>query len=192
MELQPEEFTDEPYLANVEPLSPIHETVPTRRNNRRRRRRQSSWLRSMESLLDEYWTNANPWATRLISNSLEIKLELPMETTSLLLLISDLPHDKPVHTPEINENMVTVDHNLSGGVISSLHPKNGDAVKGITPASTKENPYKTTCEQVDSQEVYPKNLPSAIFLETTPTDNPDLPSVNEEELLISTVDHSSP
>ena len=93
--------------------------------------------------------------------------------------------------PEINENMVTVDHNLSGGVISSLHPENSDAVEGITPSSTKENPYKTTCEEVDDQEVYPKKLPSTIFLETTPTDNLDLPSVNEEELLISTVNHSS-
>ena len=35
MELQPEEFTNEPYLANIdhkEPSSPTHEMVPTKRN----------------------------------------------------------------------------------------------------------------------------------------------------------------
>ena len=40
MELQPEEFTNEPYLANVdhyESSSPTHEMVSPRRNNRRRR-----------------------------------------------------------------------------------------------------------------------------------------------------------
>lgn len=88
--------------------------------------------------------------------------------------------------------MVTVDHNPSGGVISSLHPENSNAVEGVTPSSTKENPYKTTCEEVDDQEVYPKKVPSAIFLETTPANNLDLPSASKEEPLISIVDHFSP
>ena len=87
--------------------------------------------------------------------------------------------------------MVTVDHDLSGGVISSLYPENGDAVKGTTPSSTKENPYKMTCEGVDDQEVYPEKLPSAILLKTTPTASSDLPFANKEELLVSNVNHFS-
>ena len=81
--------------------------------------------------------------------------------------------------------MVTVDHDLSGGVISSLYPENGDAFEGITPSSTKENPYKTTCEEVDDQEVYPEKLPSAIFLEMTPITSSDLHSANKEETEIT-------
>ena len=69
----------------------------------------------MESLLSEYWTNANPWETRLISNSLKIKPDLPTEITSLFLPISDLSLDKPTHALELIENMVIVDHDLSGG-----------------------------------------------------------------------------
>ena len=94
--------------------------------------------------------------------------------------------------PESNKNMVTVDHDLSGGVISSLYPENGDVVEGTTPSSTKENPYKMTCEEVDNQEVYPKKLPSTILLEMTPTDSSDLPSVNKEGLLTSIVNHFLP
>ena len=84
------------------------------------------------------------------------------------------------------------DHDLSGGVISSLYPENSDAAEGITPSSTKENTYKMTCEEVDDHEVYPEKLPSATLLETTPTDNLDLPSAKKEEPLISIVDHFSP
>ena len=61
--------------------------------------------------------------------------------------------------------MVTVDHGLSGGVISPLYPENGDAVERTTLSSTKENPYRTTCEEVDDEEVYPEKLPSAVLLE---------------------------
>ena len=91
-----------------------------------------------------------------------------------------------------------VDHDLSGGVISSLYPENHD--------TEKENPYKTTCEEVDNEEVYPKKLPSTILLETslfdtlpemtskdrTPTVSSDLPPTNTEEPLISIVNHFSP
>ena len=121
----------------------------------------------MESLLNEYWTDADPWETGSNSKSLGIKLDLPTEIPSLLPPISDLSLDEPIHMPQLTENMVTVDHDLSGGVISPLYPENGDAVEGITLSSTKENPYRTTCEEVDDEEVYPEKLPSTILLKMT-------------------------
>ena len=200
MDLQPKEFSDEPYLANEDhqtPLVSTHEMISSR--NKRRRRQRSSRSRSTGSALSalsEYWANTDPWETRSIRNSLEIKLELPTEIPSQLLPIPGLSLDEPARMPESTENMVTVDHDLSGGVISSLCPENGDT-EGTTPFSTKENSYKTTCEEVDDQEVYPEKLPSAIFLEMisdegAPTASSDLSSTNKEELQISIVDHFSP
>ena len=111
--------------------------------------------------------NADPWETRSNSKSPEIKPDLPIEIPSLLLPIPDLSLNEPTHTPELTENMVTVDHDLSGGVISPLYPENGDTVERTTLSSTKENPYRTTCEEVDDEEVYPEKLPSAILLKMT-------------------------
>ena len=149
-------------------------------------------MRSIGSLTNEFTEKADPWETRSISSSLDIKPDLSMKITSPLLPISDLSLDEPACMPELIKNMVTVDHDLSGGVISSLYPENGDAFEGITPSSTKENPYKTTCEEVDDQEVYPEKLPSTIFLEMTPTTSSDLHSANKEEPQISVVDHYLP
>ena len=59
--------------------------------------------------------NADPWETRLIENSPEIKPDLSTKITFLLLPISDPSLDKPTCAPELIENMVTVDHDLSGG-----------------------------------------------------------------------------
>ena len=145
----------------------------------------------MESLLKEYRTDADPWETRSNSKSPEIKPDLPMEIPSLLLQISNSSLDKTTHAPGLVENMVTVDHDLSGGVISTLYPENGDAVEGTTPSSTKEKPYKTTCKEVDDEEVYPEKLPSTIPLKTSLTDTLN-PSVNKGEPLISVTDHFSP
>ena len=114
-----------------------------------------------------------------------------MEIPSLLLLIPDLPLDEPAHMPELIENRVTVDHDLSGGVISPLYPGNGDTVKGTAPASTKENPYKTTCEEVDNKEVYSEKLPSTIPLEMTLKDTLKPPLPNNEMLRTFIADHFS-
>ena len=116
MELQPEEFTNKPHQAIVNQENspiPIYDTVPKGRN--RWRRRQSSWTTSTESLLDEFSGNNDPWETRLIINSSVMNSDLPTEITSPLLPISDLSLDEPTHTPELVENLVMVDHNLSGG-----------------------------------------------------------------------------
>ena len=151
MELQPEEFIDKPHLASIkESLIPIYDTVPTKRHRKRRRRRPSR-SRSTESLLDESVGNTDPWETRLIINSPEIKLDLPMEIASLLLLISDLSFAELTHVPELVENMVMVDHNLNEGVISSLYPENGDTARGINPSTTEESSsdalHETTPEE---------------------------------------------
>ena len=58
---------------------------------------------------------ADPWETRSNNSSPEIKLDLPTEIPSLLLPISNLFLDEPTHMPELTENMVTEDHDLSGG-----------------------------------------------------------------------------
>ena len=116
MELQPEEFTDEPHQAVANPESspiPIYDTVPTKRN--RWWRRCPSRSRSTESLFNEFIGNADLWETRLIINSPVINSDLPTDITSLLLPISNLSLDEPTHVPELVENMVMVDHDLSGG-----------------------------------------------------------------------------
>lgn len=70
MELQPEEFTNELHLANIDhwkPLVSTHDLVPSKRN-RRGRRQRTSRLRSIESLLSVYQTNADPWKLNQISS----------------------------------------------------------------------------------------------------------------------------
>ena len=90
------------------------------------------------------------------------------------------------------ENMVTVDHGLSGGVISSLYPENGDTVEGTTSSSTKGNPYRTTCKEVDDKEVYSEKLPSTILLEMTLKDTLKPLLANNEMLKTSITKHFSP
>ena len=195
-------FTDEPYLANVDHEAPsisTHETVSSKRN-RRRRRQRSSWSRSTESLLNEYRTNPDPWETRSIESPPEIKLDLLMEITSLLLLISNLSPDEPTCVPELIDNMVTVDHDLSGGVISSLYPEKGDAIEETTPSSTKESPYKTTCEEDDdddNEEIIPSEFSSDALHEMTPDEEIitaiiDLYSANRNEPQISVLNLPPP
>ena len=116
----------------------------------------------MESLLDEFIGNTDPWETRSIINSPVIEPDLPMEIASLLLPISDLSLNKLTHAPELVENMVMVDHDLSGGVISSLYPENGendDTARGINPSTT---------------EVFPQE----VLHETTPEEEPRISIVN--------------
>ena len=116
---------------------------------------------------------ADPWETRSISNSLEIKLDLPTEITSPLLPISNLSPDKPTHVPELVENMVTVDHDLSGGVISPLYSENSDDAEEINFSITEESPSDTLLKTTPDKET----LTSII----------DLYSANEEEPQISLV-----
>ena len=117
MELQPEEFTDKPYLANMDNKAPsvsTHETGSSKKN-RRRRGQWSSGSRSLENLFNEYQMNADPWETRLIESSPEIKTDPPTEITPSLLLISNSSLSEDTRAPELTKNMVTVDHDLNGG-----------------------------------------------------------------------------
>ena len=97
-----------------------------------------------------------------------------MELTSLLLPISDLSLDEPACTPELVENMVMADHDLSGGVISSLYPENSDAVEGTTPSSTKEPPSNALLKMTPDKE--------------TITTIIDLYSANKNKPQVSTID----
>ena len=75
-----------------------------------------------------------------------------MEIASLLLLISNLSLDEPTRAPKLVDNMVMVDHNLSGGVISSLYPENSDATRGINPSTIEESPPETLHKMTSEEE----------------------------------------
>ena len=117
---------------------------------------------------------ANPWETRSISNSLDIKPDLPMRTPSLLRLISDLSLDKPTCVPKKVENMVMADHDLSGGVISSLYPENSDAVKGTTPSSTEGPPSNALLKTTPDEET----ITAIIDLYSANENEPQIPILN--------------
>ena len=75
-----------------------------------------------------------------------------MEISSLLLLIFDLSLNEPTCKPKLVENMVMVDHDLSGGVISSLYPENSDTIRGINPSTTKVFPQEALHKMIPKEE----------------------------------------
>ena len=71
--------------------------------------------------------------------------------------------------PGTIKNMVTVDHDLSGGVISSLCPKNGDDTREIHSSATNDD---------EETNFTTEESPSNTLLEMTPEDKPQISTVD--------------